>query len=62
MPHYLMWCIWRERNARSFEGRERSILEFKSFFFLTLLEWCLVLPAFSCLSLLALFDLCNLVS
>ena len=31
MPHCLMWCIWRERNSRSFEGREWSILEFKSF-------------------------------
>ena len=30
--HYLMWCIWWERNSRSFEGRERSIIEFKSAF------------------------------
>ena len=36
MLHYLMWCIWWERNSRSFEGRERSILEFKSFFFWTM--------------------------
>ena len=32
VPHCLIWCIWRERNSRSFEGRKRSILEFKSFF------------------------------
>ena len=62
VPHCLLWCIWRERNARSFEGRERSILELKSFFFFTLLEWCLVLLSFSCLSLPVLFDHCNLVS
>ena len=61
-PHCLLWCIWREQNARSFEGRERSILEFKSFFCFTLLEWCLVLPSFSCFSLPILFNHCNLVS
>ena len=36
--HCLLWCIWWERNARCFEGFERSILEIKSLFFLTLLE------------------------
>ena len=62
MPHCLMWCIWWERNSRSFEGRKRSILEFKSFFFFTLLEWCFVLPFFSCFSLPMLIDHCSLVS
>ena len=62
VPHSLMWYIQQERNAKSFEGRERSILEFKSFFFFTLLEWCLVLPSFSWLSLPVLLDHCNLVS
>ena len=33
VPHCLIWCIWRERNARNFEGCERSMLENKSFFF-----------------------------
>ena len=32
VPHCLIWCIWRERNARSFKGCERSLLETKSFF------------------------------
>lgn len=31
--HCIMWCLWWEWNARSFEGYERSILEIKSFFF-----------------------------
>lgn len=26
IPHCLIWCIWRERNARNFEC-ERFILE-----------------------------------
>ena len=62
VPHCLMWCIWREQNSRSFEDRERSILEFKSFFFSTLLEWCLVLPSFSCISLSGLLEHCTLIS
>ena len=62
VPHCLMWCIWRERNSRSFEDREQSILEFKSFFFATLLEWCLVLPSFSCISLSGLLEHCTLIS
>ena len=39
--HCLMWCIWRERNAKSFGGCEHSTLEIKSFFLQTLLEWSL---------------------
>ena len=33
VPHCLLWCIWRERNARSFEGCEHFMLEIKFFFF-----------------------------
>ena len=36
VPHCLLWCIWRKRNARSFQGCERSMLEINSFFFYTL--------------------------
>ena len=39
VPHCLIWCIWHEGNARSFEGCERSLLEIKSFFLHTLFEW-----------------------
>jgi hypothetical protein len=28
----LLWCLWRERNDRSFEDRERMMVELKSFF------------------------------
>ena len=57
--HCLMWCIWREMNARCFEGCERSLLEIKSFFLHTLLVWSVVLSRFSCFSLPALLDYCN---
>ena len=50
LPPRLLYC------------RELSIIEFKSFFFFTLLEWCLVLPSFSCMSLPVLLDHCKLVS
>ena len=40
VPHCLIWCIWRERNARSFEGCERSLLETKSFFLHSLWMEC----------------------
>jgi hypothetical protein len=39
VPHCLMWCLWRERNGRSFEDCERTIVELKLLFFRTLLDW-----------------------
>lgn len=47
-----MWCIWQERNSRSFKGSERTILEFKAFFLRSLLDLSfLSLPCFSFLNL-----------
>ena len=37
-PLCLIWCIWRERNARSFKGCKRSLLEIKTFFLHTLFD------------------------
>jgi hypothetical protein len=34
VPLCLMWCLWRERNDRSFEDQERTLEELKSFFFI----------------------------
>ena len=62
VPHCLMWCIWRERNARSFEGCERSLLEIKSFFLHTLYEWSVVFSHFSCSSFPIFLDSCTFVS
>ena len=59
VPHYLMWCIWSERNAGYFEGCERSLLEIKSFFCHTLLVWSVALSHFTCSSIHVLFDHCN---
>ena len=62
VPHCLFWCLWRERNARCFENWERSILNIKSLFFHTLLDWSVVLPFYTCFSLSDLIDYCNLGS
>ena len=62
VPHCLMWCIWREQNARCFESCEQSILQLKVVFFFTLLKWSLVLPTYSCFSLPVLIDYCNMGS
>ena len=32
-PHCIICCLWQERNTRSFEGCERSILDLKLLFF-----------------------------
>ena len=57
--HCLMGCIWRERNVRSFEGCERSMLEIKSFFLQTRLDWSVAFSHSSCFSLPILLDHCN---
>jgi hypothetical protein len=36
---YLMWCIWRERNAQHFEGVETSMLELHKRLLNTLYIW-----------------------
>jgi hypothetical protein len=37
--HCLMWCLWRERNARTFEDCERNVLDLKLKNFRTLFDW-----------------------
>ena len=59
VPHCLIWCIWHERNVRSFEGCERSLLEIKSFFLHTLFEWSVVCSHFSCSSFPTFLDRCT---
>ncbi len=59
VPHCVMWCIWRERNAHHFEDCERSILELKLMFFQTLYEWVVTLGLFPINSMLELIDLCT---
>ena len=60
VPHCVLWCIWLERNSRCFEGKERSISDFKSLLFHTLLEWRSSFNLFPCSNFLEMLDHCNL--
>ena len=55
----LMWCLWRERNSRCFEDIERSIPDFKLFFFRTLIDWLFALQKQSFPSFIDFLDSCN---
>ena len=59
IPHCLMWCLWRERNMRSFEDTELGIPDVKLIFFRTLYDWILALGLFSFSSLQDFLDSCN---
>ena len=52
IPHCIVWTIWREQNNRIFEGEERSIIELKCIFILSLFEWITALSGLSISSLL----------
>ena len=39
MPSCLLWCLWRERNNRSYEDRKRTLHEIIYLFFSTLYPW-----------------------
>jgi hypothetical protein len=60
IPHCLMWCLWRERNARTFEDCERNVLELKLVFFRTLFDWMTTTGLLSFLSFLEFFYHCSI--
>ncbi|KAG2686130.1 hypothetical protein I3843_10G155100 [Carya illinoinensis] len=41
IPICIMWCLWWERNDRTFEDQERSLEELKLLFFRTLCRWAI---------------------
>jgi hypothetical protein len=61
-PLCLMWCIWREWNARSFEDCERLVIELKVIMFKSLYAWLVVYnsPHFSTFS--KFLKLCSYIS
>jgi hypothetical protein len=62
IPHCIMWSLWRERNSRSFEGREKPLLDLKQSVLNTLLEWAAAMGLIPCYSLIFAPLLCNFVS
>jgi hypothetical protein len=39
IPSCGFWCLWWERNSRSFEGKENNLMEIKWMFIRTLMDW-----------------------
>ena len=54
--------LWRERNSRCFEDKERSISDLKLFFFRIVMDWLVALRNQSFLSFLDFLDSCNFCS
>ena len=59
VPYCLMWCLWRERNNRSFEDTERTIPDLKLFFLRTLLDWLSARQSRTLFFVVNLIDLCK---
>jgi hypothetical protein len=58
-PLCLLWCIWRERNARLFEDVETPMVELRKRLLNTLYSW--IAPHHS-LSVFTFVDFLNLLS
>lgn len=60
VSHCLMWCIWLERNNRSFEDSKRTLAYLKLFFFKTLPDWMSIIGSLSISLVHDLMDASNL--
>ena len=58
--HCVLWCLWRERNARTFEGCKTSIVDLKLHFYRLLLDWLSVTGLFNFTNVIDLIDSCSL--
>jgi hypothetical protein len=39
IPHGIFWVLWWECNLRSFEGKERNVMELKGILLRTIMDW-----------------------
>ena len=60
IPHCIMWCLWEERNARTFEGCELNIVELKHQFYHYLFDWLSATGLFRFSNLLEMIDYCSI--
>uniref|UniRef100_A0A2N9IF07 Reverse transcriptase zinc-binding domain-containing protein n=1 Tax=Fagus sylvatica TaxID=28930 RepID=A0A2N9IF07_FAGSY len=58
VPPCVFWCIWWERNSRSFEGKERNLMEVKGTVLRTLLDWSKAAGIVSSSSVLEFLGFC----
>ncbi len=54
-----MWCIWKERNARLFEGSGKSVVQLKLQFMRSFADWMATSGPFGCSNLIDFLDLCS---
>ena len=59
IPHSVLWCLWREINARTFEGSERNMLDLKILMLRTLFDWIAANDLFPFSNFLVFFDYCS---
>ena len=59
IPYCLMWCIWRQRNARSFEGCEKSVVDPKLSLLKSSFEWMTASGPYSFSNFIEMLDCCN---
>ncbi|KAF5480212.1 hypothetical protein F2P56_000977 [Juglans regia] len=43
VPICILWCLWQERNERTFEDKERTIEELRALFTRTLCTWAIAI-------------------
>ena len=60
IPHFLMLCIWQERNNQCIEDSERTIADLKFFFFKTLSDCMSIIGSHSIFWVHVLMNACNL--
>jgi hypothetical protein len=58
-PHCLIWCLWRERNSRTFSGEEQSVTKLKFSFLQTLFEWLKASHLVSATTVAEMLDNCS---
>jgi hypothetical protein len=61
-PLCVMWCLWRERNARNFEDCENEIIELKKKVLQTLFSWRVLWHSSQVSTFAEFLDLCALFS
>jgi hypothetical protein len=55
----LMWCLWKEQNARSFKDCETGLINLKKLVIQTLFMWRVTLQCMSECSYSDFLDLCS---
>jgi hypothetical protein len=58
----LMWCLWKEWNAQSYEDCETGPITLKKLVIQTLFMWRVTLQSMSACSYLDFLDLCSFFS